>query len=105
MFRKLAKVRSFELWLTMPQRKAVYPEFVPSNDNRPRPDGRILHPRHSPARRLACRWSLSRCGRLTCRWHVEADDACGGQPSAPAADRPSPAGRDPISMRKKLIAG
>jgi hypothetical protein len=101
MFQKLAKVRSFELWLTMPQRKAVHhPELVPSNDNRPRRDGRIPHPRHSPARRLACRWSLSRDGRLTCRWDVEADDPCGGQPSAPAADRPGLAGRNPINLRK-----
>jgi hypothetical protein len=100
MFQKLAKVRSFELWLTMPRRKAVHPELVPSNDNRPRRDGRILHARHSPARRLACRWSLSRDGRLTCRWDVEADDMCGGQPSA--ADPPRLAWRAPINMGKAI---
>src|SRR5262245_62056031 len=104
MFQKLAKVRSFGLWLAMPQREAVRSRLVPCNDNRPRPDGRVLHSRRGPAQRLACRWSLCDDGRLACRWEIEADNARGGQPDASTADPPCLAGRDPQNMRK-AVAG
>ena len=98
MFRKLAKVRSFGLWLAMPQREAVRSQ-VACNDNRPgviRRNGPVAHSRQSSAGRLGCRWSLSPDGRLVCRWKIEDD---GAQPGAPPVDPPSRrAGRNPIDV-------
>jgi hypothetical protein len=86
MFKKLAKVRSLELWLTMPQRGAVRPPFVACNDNRAglvRPMG--PRPRQSPAGRLTCRWLLSPDGRLECRWDLPADGRSRDGEDPPAA--------------------
>jgi len=96
MFQKLAKVRSFGLWLAMPQRKAVRSQLA-CNDNRPgvvRRNGPVAHSLQNCAGRLACHWSLSPDGRLACCWKLEDD---GGQPVAPSGDQPRRrAGRGPI---------
>lgn len=103
MSRKLAKFRSFELWLTTPQREVVRSQVVPCNDNRPglvRAGGQDPRPRQSPAGQLACRWSLSRDGRLACRWQPLTDGlACGRQDCpAPAADPPRVSISDPMNV-------
>jgi hypothetical protein len=98
MFQKLAKVRSFGLWLAMPRREALRSQ-VACNDNRPgavHRNGPVVHPPRSRAGRLGCRWSLSPDGRLVCRWKREDD---GAQAGAPAADPPlRRAGRSPIDV-------
>ena len=99
MFQKLAKVRSFGLWLATPQRETVRSQVVACNDNRlgvVRRNGPVAHSLQSRAGRLGCRWSLSPDGRLACRWKPEDD---GAQPGAPAADPPPRrAGRDPTNV-------
>jgi hypothetical protein len=101
MSRKLAKFRSFELWLTTPRREVVRSQVVPCNDNRPglvRAGGRNRRPRKSPAGQLACHWSLSRDGRLDCRWQLLTD---GSQDRpAPAADPPRVSISDPMNVRE-----
>jgi hypothetical protein len=98
MFEKLAKVRSFGLWLATPQRETVRSQVVACNDNRPgvvRRNGPVAHSLQSRAGRLACRWSVSPDGRLVCRWELHDDT----QSSAPAADPPPRrAGRNPMDV-------
>jgi hypothetical protein len=103
MSRKLAKFRSFELWLTTPRREVVRSQVVPCNDNRPglvRAGGQDRRPRQGPAGQLACHWSLSRDGRLACRWQLLTDGrACGSQDRpAPAADPPRVSISDPTNV-------
>jgi hypothetical protein len=96
MFQKLAKVRSFGLWLAMPQREAVRSQ-VACNDNRPgavRRNGPIPQSLQSRAGRLACRWSLSPDGRLVCRWEIED----GALPSGPAVPPLRRAGRNRVDV-------
>jgi hypothetical protein len=101
MFKKLAKFRSLELWPTTPRRAAARSQLIPCNDNGPgrvRPEGQSLHAQQNPARRLACRWSVARDGRLECRWEFEPTDGWPSEKDLPErlAIRPPLAARRPM---------